>query len=489
MRGLVWFRTDLRVSDNMALAAACGACKEGVVAVFVVSPGEWRAHDWAPVKVDLVMRTVAELSKSLAKLNIALRIVECASAADIPGVLLGIAESHRCDGLFYNREYEINESRRDARVAEGFTSAGRRVHAYDDQVYAAPGEVRTGAGTFFTVFTPFKKALYAHLLKAGLPERVPTPRAMGAMVGVPDPVPAGVPGFESSVPAALWPAGEAHARQRLGRFVERSLHSYKARRDFPSDTEGTSALSAYLNIGAVSCRECLAAAVEANPVAASRSALDSGNEGAVHWISELVWREFYIHIMVGFPRVCMNRAFQKQTEAIRWNENPAHLEAWKAGRTGVPIVDAAMRQMLATGFMHNRLRMIAAMYLTKNLFLDWRLGEAFFMRHLVDGFLASNNGGWQWSASTGTDAAPYFRIFNPVSQSRRFDEKGAFIRRYVPELADLDDETIHEPWTLPGLLRQSVDYPQPLVDLSRSRADAIEAFRAIKGDAAMRDLG
>jgi deoxyribodipyrimidine photo-lyase len=177
----------------------------------------------------------------------------------------------------------------------------------------------------------------------------------------------------------------------------------------------------------------------------------------------------------------MNRAFQKPTEAIRWNENAAHFDAWTRGRTGVPIVDAAMRQLATTGFMHNRLRMVAAMYLTKNLFLDWRLGEAFFMRHLVDGFLASNNGGWQWSASTGTDAAPYFRIFNPVSQSRRFDEQGEFIRRYVPELRDLDAETIHEPWTLPGLLRQGLDYPSPLVDLSKSRADAIEAFRVVKG--------
>jgi deoxyribodipyrimidine photo-lyase len=489
MRGLIWFRTDLRVSDNTALLAACKACKDGVVALFIISPGEWRAHDWAPVKVDLVLRTLAELSASLAKLNIALRIIECASPKDIPSALLGVAESHGCDGLFFNREYELNEARRDEKVAAAFTEAGRKVHAYHDQVYAAPGDVRTGGGTYFTVFTPFKKALYAHMLRSGLPESVATPRALPAMVGTPDPVPAAVAGFESHIPASLWPAGEAHARKRLSTFVERSLLSYKARRDFPADAEGTSKLSPYLNIGTISCRQCLHAAIAANPVPAARSPLDSGSEGAVHWISELVWREFYIHIMVGYPRVCMNRAFQKPTESIRWNENAAHFEAWKQGRTGVPIVDAAMRQLATTGFMHNRLRMIAAMYLTKNLFLDWRLGEAFFMRYLVDGFLASNNGGWQWSASTGTDAAPYFRIFNPVSQSRRFDEQGEFIRRYVPELRDLDADTIHEPWTLPGLLRQGLDYPQPLVDLSKSRADAIEAFRVVKGDAAMKDLG
>jgi deoxyribodipyrimidine photo-lyase len=480
MRGLMWFRTDLRVSDNMALASACKACKDGVVAVFIVSPGEWVAHDWAAVKLDLVRRTLHDLSASLEKLNIAMRIVTCASPTDIPAALLGLAGAHGCDGLFFNREYEVNESRRDAKVDALFARSGRKVHAYDDQVYATPGEIRTGADRFFTVFTPFKKALYAHMLRGGLPAIEATPRALPAMVGVPDPVPDSFEGFDSRIPAELWPAGESHARKRLARFVETTIHAYKARRDYPADTEGTSSLSAYLNIGAISCRQCLHAAIEANPVPSSRSSLDSGNEGAVHWISELVWREFYIHIMVGFPRVCMGRAFQPATEAITWHENPAHFEAWKQGRTGVPIVDAAMRQLATTGFMHNRLRMIAAMYLTKNLFLNWRLGEAFFMRHLVDGFLASNNGGWQWSASTGTDAAPYFRIFNPVSQSQRFDEKGEFIRKYVPELADLDAETIHEPWLLPGLLRQQIDYPQPLVDLSKSRADAIEAFRDLK---------
>ncbi len=233
-------------------------------------------------------------------------------------------------------------------------------------------------------------------------------------------------------------------------------------------------LSPYLTAGVLSVRQCAAAAIEAND-----GQLDGGHEGIVQWIDELVWREFYKHILVGFPRVSMHRAFKLETERLVWTDNDSQFEAWCHGQTGVPIVDAAMRQLTTTGWMHNRLRMITAMYLSKNLFIDWRRGERFFMQHLIDGDLAANNGGWQWAASTGTDAAPYFRIFNPVSQSKRFDPEGAFIRQFVPELADLDDSEIHDPSCLPSLVRSRLDYPEPLVDLSVSRKKAIDAFKAL----------
>ncbi len=479
MKTLVWFRTDLRTHDNTALSEACAASDKGVVGLFIVSPDEWRRHDWAPVKVDLVLRTATELSRRLESLNIALRIVTAESAADIPALVADLAARESCDAVYFNREYEINEARRDEKTESECAARGVRCRGFHDQVFAAPGEVRTGEGRYFTVFTPFKKALYNRMLREGLPAAAPSPKKQPRMTGSPDPVPATVRGFESGIVASLWPAGETHARKMLKTFVQRRITDYKSQRDMPA-IEGTSMLSPYLNIGAVSCRECLLAAAEANS-GAKGSPLDSGSEGIAHWISELVWREFYIHIMVGYPRVCMHRAFQPATERIRWSDNEAHFKAWCEGRTGVPIVDAAMRQLLSTGWMHNRLRMIAAMYLTKNLFIDWRKGEKFFMRHLVDGFLASNNGGWQWSASTGTDAAPYFRIFNPVSQSRKFDPDGEFLRRMLPELRGVEGGDIHEPWLLPGLLRTRLNYPDPLVDLSRSRQKAIEAFQKIKG--------
>jgi deoxyribodipyrimidine photo-lyase len=264
----------------------------------------------------------------------------------------------------------------------------------------------------------------------------------------------------------------------LREFITKRGDDYKAKRDFPA-IDGTSSLSPHLAIGTVSPRQCVIAAMEAN-TSGKGSKLDNGSDGLVHWISEVMWREFYIHILVGYPRVCMHRAFQLSTEQLRWNENPTHFEAWCQGKTGVPIVDAGMRQLLATGWMHNRMRMVTAMYLTKNLFIDWRKGEKWFMQHLVDGFLASNNGGWQWSASTGTDAAPYFRIMNPVSQSQKFDAQGEYIRTFVPELRDVEGEGIHEPWELPLLLRTKLDYPEPLVNLTKSRQDAIDKFASLK---------
>ncbi|MFA6044487.1 MAG: deoxyribodipyrimidine photo-lyase [Phycisphaerales bacterium] len=481
-RALMWFRSDLRVRDNTALAAACRAASDvpqgGVVALFVVSPGEWAEHDFAPVKVDLMLRTLRELSPSLAKLNIPLVLADAKTRHDVPGVVLAVAKQHRCDALHFNLEHELNERRRDERTIEVFEAAGLKAGGHHDQCLATPGDVRTGEGRFFTVFTPFKKASYKRMYERGVPEVVPMPKPQAKTNIASSPIPGVVPGFESNVDPALWPAGEAWAHKRLTKFCADAIVPYKARRDFPG-VVGTSKLSPYLTVGAISHRQCIAAAIEANPK--SRAPLDVGPEGITHWISEVLWREFYIHIMVGFPRGCMGRAFQPATEVIRWNDDERVFEAWCEGRTGVPIVDAGMRQLARTGWMHNRVRMITAMFLTKNLFVDWRKGERWFMRHLVDGFLASNNGGWQWSASTGTDAAPYFRIFNPISQSQKFDEQGEYIREFVPELADVQGEAIHEPWTLPLLLKPKLDYPtEPIVDISKSRERAIEAFRDLK---------
>jgi len=287
-------------------------------------------------------------------------------------------------------------------------------------------------------------------------------------------VPQGVDGFgPGPVHADLWPAGERKALRRLDRFVERRIDRYHEDRDYPS-IEGTSALSPWLACGALSPRQCLQAAAEAN-----LGEIDSGRRGVTTWIAELVWREFYRHVLVGFPRVSRGRAFRRETDRLPWRGDDEALRRWREGRTGVPIVDAAMRQMRATGWMHNRLRMIAAMYLAKDLFLDWRSGEAVFMRGLVDGDFANNNGGWQWSASTGVDAAPYFRVFNPVRQSERWDPEGRFIRTWCPELAGLGPKEIHDPSRLGAGRLARLDYPEPLVDHGLARERVVEAFKSL----------
>ncbi|MBL0926575.1 MAG: deoxyribodipyrimidine photo-lyase [Phycisphaerales bacterium] len=472
-RGLVWFRRDLRASDHTALLHAARSCGAGVVGVFVISPGEWRRHDEACCKVEFWLRCLADLSSTLAGLNIPLLIEHAATPGDVPAAVLRAAARAGAGTLLFHNEYEVNEVRRDAAVERAAVAAGLAVKRFDDRVIVPPGAVKTNDGGWYTVFSPFRRKWYT-VLAESMPTVGPTPRKQAAIAGLgPDAVPDRVDGFGSNVDPALWPAGEREATRRLEAFAAERIASYKDDRDFPG-IDGTSSLSPYLAAGVISARRCLKAAMEANG-----GRFDSGGKGPVAWISELVWREFYNHLLVAFPRLCMHRPFKLDTDRIRWRDDEGLFDAWKRGMTGFPIVDAAMRQLAATGWMHNRLRMVAAMFLTKDLFIDWRRGERYFMQCLVDGDLASNNGGWQWSASTGTDAAPYFRIFNPSSQSDRYDPEGRFIRRWVPELAGVDSALLHDPARLPRGLFGGSAYPQPIVDRSATRAMVVREFKRV----------
>lgn len=269
----------------------------------------------------------------------------------------------------------------------------------------------------------------------------------------------------------MWPTGEGFALEQLDVFIENHLSDYKLERDFPN-VKGTSQLSPYLNLGILSIRQCLQALFRTE-----HGNFHIANEGQQTWLDELLWREFYQHILFDFPHVSKHIPFKKDTQKIKWNHNPEHLTAWQTGQTGIPIIDAGMRQLQKTGWMHNRVRMITAMFLCKNLLIDWRIGEQWFMEHLIDGDLAANNGGWQWCASTGTDAVPYFRIFNPIAQSKKFDPNGDYIRQWVDELADLDNKMIHEPYSSKTPLQ--LNYPKPIVDLKETRMKAIETFKSI----------
>ncbi len=471
MRQLIWLRSDLRVHDNSALASAMAAGP--TLALYLLSPGQWLAHDDAPCKVDFWLRNLAELQRQLQLLNVPLLIRSCDHWSQAPTVLAEVCREQAIAAVQVNEEYGVHESRRDLAVQARLAQQGVAWHSHLDQLLFKPGSVLTQSGGYFQVYSQFRKLCYQRLHSA-LPALRAQPRAQAPLAVAGDPLPAAVAGFAvpSEALRALWPAGEEQAHSRLARFAEERIEFYQEARDFPA-APGTSQLSPYLAAGVLSPRQCLHAALRAN-----RGEFDGGNPGAVSWINELLWREFYKHILVGYPRVSMHRAFRPETEAVPWRDAPEELAAWQAGRTGLPIVDAAMRQLRATGWMHNRLRMVVAMFLTKNLLIDWREGERFFMRQLIDGDLAANNGGWQWSASTGTDAAPYFRIFNPVSQSRKFDPDGQFIRQWLPELAELNRRDIHDPAALGGLLAPA-GYPRPIVDLARSRQRALAAFKAL----------
>lgn len=469
MRQLIWLRSDLRLHDNTALSAAMAAGP--TLAVYLISPEQWREHDDAACKVDFWLRNLAVLHTQLAALNVPLLVRQAPHWRDAPQVLGALCREHSIDCVWVNEEYGINEQARDRAVQQHLRQQGVNLRTCLDQLFFAPGSVLTQAGNYFQVYSQFRKACYRNLHTA-IPPLVPTPQAQAALPVASDPLPLAVDGFATPAPALreLWPAGEDAAMRRLADFAEERMAWYQERRDFPA-VDGTSQLSPYLAAGVISPRQCLHAALRIN-----QGEFDSGNPGAVCWVNELLWREFYKHILVGYPRVSRHRAFRLETEAVPWRDAPRDLEAWQQGRTGIPIVDAAMRQLLATGWMHNRLRMVVAMFFTKNLLLDWRLGERFFMQHLIDGDLAANNGGWQWSASTGTDAAPYFRIFNPISQSQKFDPDGRFIRTWVPELAGLNKRDIHDPSAMGGLFGMA-EYPRPIVDLARSRERALQAFK------------
>ena len=469
MNQLLWLRTDLRVADNTALAAAMASGQ--TLAVYLITPGQWQAHDDAPCKVDFWLRNLASLREQLAKLNVPLLVRKCSTWQEVPDELLQLCEQHQIAAVHCNEEYGIHECQRDQASASLLEHQGIAFTAHFDQLLFKPGSVLTQAGNYFQVFSQFRKVCHQRL-HLSLPACLPYPAAQAPLPITSDELPSSVAGF--SVPAAavrqLWPAGEAEAQRRLQQFADEQMTAYDRQRDLPA-LPGTSQLSAYLAAGVISARQCLHAALRIN-----RGEFDSGKPGVVCWINELLWREFYKHVLVGYPRVSMHRAFRAETECLGWRHAPEELAAWQQGRTGIPLVDAAMRQLLATGWMHNRLRMVVAMFLTKNLLIDWREGERFFMRHLIDGDLAANNGGWQWSASTGTDAVPYFRIFNPLSQSQRFDAEGRFIRHWLPELAALSDRELHNPAALGGLF-SPVEYPSPMVDLSASRERALQAFK------------
>lgn len=471
MNQLMWLRTDLRVTDNTALHAAMSAGP--TIALYLITPKQWQAHDDAPCKVDFWLRNLTELSIRLAELNVPLLIRTVTDWQAVPAMIAEVCRAHEIATLHVNDEYGVNEQRRDAAVDDALQATPTSMRRYLDQLLFAPGTITTLSGGYFKVFSQFRKLCYQRLTYS-LPPCLPVPPRQVSLAIKSDNVPERIEDFEQPTEQlrSLWPAGEDVARERLALFAEEDMADYQVLRDFPAEP-GTSQISAYLAAGVVSPRQCLHAAVGVN-----QGELDSGNPGAVTWINELLWREFYKHILVGYPRVSMGRAFRRETDALPWRHAPDELAAWQEGRTGFPIIDAAMRQLLATGWMHNRLRMLVAMFLSKNLLIDWREGERWFMQHLIDGDLSANNGGWQWSASTGTDSVPYFRLFNPITQSAKFDPDGRFLRSWLPELADVEKRTIHDPSKLNGLFAP-VDYPQPIIDLSQSRARALTAFRQL----------
>ncbi|EAW2112453.1 deoxyribodipyrimidine photo-lyase [Salmonella enterica subsp. enterica] len=466
---LIWFRRDLRLQDNLALAAACRDASARVLALYIATPAQWQAHDMAPRQAAFISAQLNALQTALAEKGIPLLFHEVADFNASIETVKNVCRQHDVSHLFYNYEYEVNERQRDAAVEKALQSV--ICEGFDDSVILPPGAVMTGNHEMYKVFTPFKNAWLKRLKEDILP-CVPAPkiRASGALSTPLTPVSLNYP--QQAFDAALFPVEENAAIAQLRQFCAQGADGYASRRDFPA-VEGTSRLSASLATGGLSPRQCLHRLLAEQP-----QALDGG-PGSV-WLNELIWREFYRHLMTWYPALCKHQPFIRWTKRVTWQENPHYFQAWRKGETGYPIVDAAMRQLNATGWMHNRLRMITASFLVKDLLIDWRLGERYFMSQLIDGDLAANNGGWQWAASTGTDAAPYFRIFNPTTQGERFDRDGEFIRQWLPALRDIPGKAIHEPWRWAEKAGVVLDYPRPIVDHKQARIATLSAYEAAR---------
>jgi deoxyribodipyrimidine photo-lyase len=478
-RSLVWFRRDLRAFDHAALHHALTSSSL-VYCAFIFDDEILAPLPRADRRVEFIHASLVELDAELRRLGGHL-IVRHAGAT---GEIVRLAAELGVDAVFANGDYEPQAITRDDAVALGLQQAGRQFFRYKDQLIFEKSEVLTLAGQTFSVFTPYKNA-WLKRMEAEPDCLAPYPVEPYAAKLAPAPAGHALPALEDVgfVPTNLRALGIATgmsgASSLFENFIPR-LGAYDEARNYPG-VKGPSYLSIHLRFGTVSVRHLVRTV---NQLVAS----GAGGSGAPVWLSELIWREFYAMILFHHPRV-VDHAFKPAYDAIEWESGRAADEAfaaWCEGRTGYPLVDAAMAQLNQTGYMHNRLRMVSACFLIKDLGIDWRRGERYFALHLNDFELASNNGGWQWAASSGCDAQPYFRIFNPVTQSEKFDAQGRFIRRYLPQLARLDDRQLHAPWLVPAPLleqqgiRLGRDYPAPIVDHAQARMRTLARYAVVK---------
>ncbi|AET89934.1 Deoxyribodipyrimidine photo-lyase [Burkholderia sp. YI23] len=481
--GLVWFRRDLRAADNAALYHALTRCRR-VLCAFVFDREILAPLDKNDRRVPFIHASAVELDRTLREAGGGLIALHGHPLHDIPA----LARDCDVNAVFANRDYEPAAKARDEAVGQKLASQDIAFFTFKDQAVFDHDDVMTGAGKPYTVFTPYKRKWLQTLTPDALKPYASEDR-LNALARPPATARHAIPslaalGF-SDAHAPAFPAGTSGAFELFDDFRER-MSDYGRTRDFPA-LKGPSYLGVHLRHGTMSIR------------ALARSAHDAqrhGDKGAETWLGELIWREFYFSVLHHFPHVGLpgdHRAFRPEYDRIGWETGDAadaNFAAWCAGQSGYPIVDAAMRQINASGYMHNRLRMVVASFLTKDLGIDWRRGEAYFEALLNDFDLSNNNGGWQWAASSGCDAQPYFRIFNPVTQSKKFDAAGTFIRHYVPEIAGLSDRDIHAPWLAkPDALKAAkialgADYPQPLVDHGAARNRTLARYDVVRGPGA-----
>lgn len=459
-----WIRRDLRLEDNQALSAALSSAG-ALIPVFILDPILFNSPRMSPKRLAFLFSSLAELDADLRKLGSRL-VIRKGSPVE---VLQDLVEESGAREVFAEEDYSPYARRRDDNVAKQLP-----LNLVAGLCVSHPEAILNQAGEPYRVYTPYMRNWKA-LNHIQSDQILPAPRS----IFTPQEINSDQLPESTSVDPVINP-GEREANKRLEEFIEQDIYQYGELRNM-MDIPGTARISAYLRFGNLSVQKCVHAAQQARRTAPD----DKSRRSADIWLNELIWREFYISILYHFPYV-LRQSFREDLRAIPWRNDADEFSAWREGRTGYPIVDAAMRQLHETGWMHNRGRMIVASFLVKDLVIDWRWGEKYFMQHLVDGDPAANNGGWQWTAGTGTDAAPYFRIFNPVIQGKKFDPRGNFIRRWIPELSKVPEKHIHTPWMMPRDIQRGSaciigdDYPFPLVDHKFARERILEIYSKAK---------
>ena len=482
--GLMWFRRDLRVDDNAALFHALKSCEQ-VFCAFIFDRAILDVLPSADRRVEFIRESLVDLNEQLAHAGMTASAMPAGLLVrhgNVRTVLPELTVRLAADAVFINHDDEPGSLRRDAMVQALLESEKVAFHSFKDHLVFERSEVLTMAGKPYTVFTPYKNAWLKKVDDSYL-KSYPVERYASALARLPADEVHGVPsladlGFEKTNLSEIGiPIGSHGGNLLFDDFLGR-MTQYRQTRDFPG-VKGPSYLSVHLRFGTISVRKIAAAALALQ---------HSGNEGAATWLAELIWRDFYAQILANFPHVA-GSAFKPGYDAIGWEQGDkanALFQAWCEGRTGYPLVDAAMAQINQTGYMHNRLRMVTASFLIKDLGIDWRWGERYFAEKLNDFELASNNGGWQWAASSGCDAQPSFRIFNPVSQSEKFDADGKFIRKYLPRLAGLPTAALHSPWMASPIEQAAAgitlgdSYPLPIVNHAEARALTLQRYAVVK---------
>lgn len=469
---LLWFRNDLRTHDNPALRFFLSEQKllnlpssaDSGKAIFFISQKQWQDHHWAPIKIDFIMRHAHALVEELALLNIELELITVDDFSSQVDYLKAYCVTHNIKRVIANSEVEINERQRD----QSCLSQNIPLQLFEADVIVPKGKILNKSNEMYKVFTPFKRAWLSYVRQHGF--EYLGKLDMGKLETKEENKQQDASTLCSSTISSHWPLVQIVEKDVFPIFLQDKLSQYSENRDIPS-IKGTSGLSPYLAIGAISPRYLLFVLLNQYP-----DLLTASDSPKFSWLNELIWREFYRNLLFHFPNLCKHHCFKSKYQHTVWHNNPKYYNAWCEGKTGYPLVDAAMRQLNQTGWMHNRLRMVVASFLTKHLLIDWRWGEKYFMEHLIDGDLAANNGGWQWAASTGCDAQPYFRIFNPTRQSERFDPKGTFIRKYLPELKELPDKEIHSPHKFIEKNQLTLYWPT-VVDHKEARLMALDFYK------------